>query len=113
MHYQEKVDALLNSELSTNRTLRTLFDCLSHEWESTTFEQKEALLMKMYCSDHPITFYIEGYKHFYTKELANKAYVVDCLGKSIRFLVLNVKDELLRTALLKIYVNIGNEENAE
>ena len=113
MHYQEKVDELLNNNLSSNRTLRTIFDCLSHEWEQTSFEQKEALILKLYCSDHQLEFYIEGYKDFYCNDLANKAYVVESLGKSIRMLVLNVKDELLRTALLKIYVNIGNEEIKE
>jgi len=52
MRYQEKVDELLNSSLSTNRTLRSIFDCLSHEWNQTSFEQKEALVMKLYCSDY-------------------------------------------------------------
>ena len=113
MHYKEKVDELFNNELNTNRTLRTVFDCLSHEWENTSFEQKEALILKLYCSDHRLEFYINGYKDLYNNELANKSYVVDSLGKSIRMLVLNVKDELLRTALLKIYVSIGNEEIEE
>jgi hypothetical protein len=67
--------------------------------------------MKLYCSDHPIEYYVEGYKHFYLNELANKAYVVDCLPKSIRLLVLNVKDETLRTTLLKLYVSLGDEKN--
>jgi hypothetical protein len=110
MHDPEEVDELLNSSLSTNRTLRSIFDCSSHEWEQTSFEEKEALVMKLYCSDYSLKFYIESYKDLYRNDLANKACVAERLGKSIRMLVLNVKDELLRTALLKIYVNLGNEE---
>ena len=111
MHYQEKVDEVLGHSLSANRTLRTIFDCESAEWDGTSMEQKEALLMNLYCSDQRLEYYIEGYKDFYTHDLANKAYVLEALPKSIRMLVLNVKDEMLRTALLKIYVSLGNEEN--
>lgn len=109
MHYQEKVDEVFQQPTMSNRTLRTLFDCLSHEWEETTFEKKEEMLMKLYLSDKSLDFYIEGYKDFYKNELANKAYVVDALAKSVRMLVLNVKDELLRAALLKIYVGLSKE----
>lgn len=110
MHYQEKVDEVFERQKMSNRTLRTLFDCFSHEWEETSFEKKEELLMKLYLSNQTLEFYIEGYKKFYTEELANKAYVVDAIPKSIRILVLNVKDELLRAALMKIYVGLSKEE---
>lgn len=110
MHYQEKIDSLYQGSLVPNRTLRTLFDCLSSEWDRTTFEKKEEMLMKMYLSDQPISFYVKGYQKFYSEEISNKAHVLDSLSKSIRQLVMNVKDELLRASLLKIYIDLSKEE---
>ena len=109
MHYQEKVDEIFKG-IHRHRTLRTLFDCLSSEWESTTFEQKEKLLTKLVEVDETLSYFIEGYTYFYTKELANKAYVVEALPKSIRLLYLNVKDEKLKTQLLKIYCNFEEKK---
>lgn len=104
MHYQEKVDEIFKY-MHRPRTLRTLFDCLSSEWESTTFEQKEKLLVKLLEVDNTLNYFIEGYIHFYTKELANKAYVVIALPKSINLLSQNIKDETLKVELLKIKAN--------
>lgn len=111
MHYQEKVDHLFKGDLVPNRTLRTLFDSLSSEWEQTNFEEKESLLMKLYLSEEPISHYVKGYQQFYRDELANKAYVLDALHKSIRLLIMNIKDELIRSSLLKVYVDLSQGEN--
>ena len=110
MHYQKKVDRLYQGDLVPNRTLRTLFDHLSDEWGRTNFDQKEELLMKLYLSNEPISFYVNGYTKFYTEELHNKAYVVDSLSKSVRMLIMNVKDELIRSSLLKIYVDLSKNQ---
>lgn len=112
MHYQEKVDEIFKS-MHRHRTLRSLFDCLSHEWESTTFEQKEILLLKLFNSNKSIEFYIEGFQNFYRNEVAHKAYAANYVPQSLRLLVLNVKDEALRKALHKIYINFGEIENRE
>ena len=103
-HYQVKVDQIFKG-LHRHRTLRTLFDCLSHEWESTTLKQKEDLLLKLYQSDKRIVFYIKGFQHFYRHEVANKAYAADYVKQSLRILVLNVKDDGLRKVLHNIYIN--------
>ena len=67
-HYQEVVDEVFGS-LYKHRTLRTLFDPNSSEWNKTTIEKKLEILNKMLKSDK-ITFQqlILGYKHFYTTE---------------------------------------------
>lgn len=96
-----------------HRTLRTLFDCLSQEWESTNFAQKESLLLKLFHSDKSIEYYIEGFQNFYRNEVAHKAYAANYVPQSLRLLVLNVKDEALRKALHKIYINFGEIENRE
>lgn len=110
MHYQEKVDDIFNG-MHRHRTLRTLFDCLSHEWESTTFEQKEKLLLTLYHSDKPLTFYIEGFQYFYRNEVANKAYAADYVPQSLRLLILNAKDEDLKKELKEIYSNFEGNKN--
>lgn len=107
MHYQDKVDHIFQGNLVPNRTLRTIFDCQSHEWDSTNFQEKENLLMKLYLSEDPLTYYVNGYKKFYIEELANKAYVVDTLAESIRLLIMNIKDDLIRASLFKIYVDLS------
>lgn len=113
MHYQEKVDDIFKG-MHKHRTLRTLFDCLSHEWESTDFEQKEKLLLKLYNSDKPIMFYIEGFQYFYRNEVANKAYAADYVVESLRLLILNIKDEDLKAELLKIKANfVENHQDDE
>ena len=109
IHYQEKMDRIFKG-LHKHRTLRTLFDCLSHEWESSTFKQKEVLLLKLLNSDKSIEFYIEGFQNFYRNETAHKAYAAEYVPQSLRLLILNVKDEALRKALHKIYINFGKEE---
>lgn len=112
IHYQEKTDEIFK-HLHQYRTLRTLFDCLSYEWESTTFEQKEKLLLQLFNSDKSIEFYIEGFQNFYRNEVAHKAYAANYVPQSLRLLVLNVKDEALRKTLHKIYINFGEIENRE
>lgn len=112
IHYQEKIDQIFK-RVHQHRTLRTLFDCLSHEWESTSFNEKETLLLKLLQSDKSIEFYIEGFQYFYRNEIANKAYAANYVPQSLRLLVLNVKDETLRKALHKIYINFGEIENRE
>lgn len=101
MHYQEKVDQLFNG-FCKHRTLRTLFVCFAHEWETCSYEKKESILLALYYSDKPLQFYVDGFIHFYKYELNNKAYVVNAIPTSIRLLCQNIQDEQLKTELLKI-----------
>ena len=45
-HYQEIVDEIFGSYYQ-HRTLRTLFDPYSHEWNDTTIEKKLIILKKI------------------------------------------------------------------
>ncbi len=82
-HYQEIVDEIFGS-LYQHRTLRTLFDPYSSEYEETTMENKNEILGKILQSNK-ISFeqLISDYKHFYLKELANKSHVIDSLESGL------------------------------
>lgn len=110
MHYQEKVDEIFKY-MHKYRTLRTVFDCLSHEWESTTFEQKEKLLLKLYNSNQPISYFIKGFQYFYRNEVANKAYAANYVPQSLRLLIINIKDESLKKELNEIYCKFEKDKN--
>ena len=88
-HYQEVVDEVFGS-LYKHRTLRTLFDPNSSEWNETTIEKKLEILDKILKSDK-ITFQqlILGYKYFYSTELENKKHVLDSLEDGILILLEN------------------------
>ena len=58
MHYQEKVDLLLKQDRYVHRDLGTLLNWESDEWNQTSFEEKEALLMKLYLSKETIAYYV-------------------------------------------------------
>ncbi len=88
-HYQEIVDEIFGS-LYKHRTLRTLFDPNSSEWNETTIEKKLEILKKILVSNK-ITFeqLILGYKNFYKNELANKEHVLNSLESGILILLQN------------------------
>lgn len=109
MHYQEKVDALFEKDLFPHRNLRTLFDHQSEEWKQTSFVEKEELLMKLYLSDQPISFYVRAYIQFVHEQHADIPADLSLLPQSIRQLIMHVKDELIRASLLKIYVDLSRE----
>lgn len=88
-HYQQIVDELFGN-LYKHRTLRTLFDPNSSEWEHTTIEKKLEILKKILDSGQ-ITFQqiIKEYKYFYSTELANKAHVLKSLDEGLMILLEN------------------------
>lgn len=88
-HYQEVVDEVFGS-LYKHRTLRTLFDPNSSEWNQTTIKKKLEILNKILKSDK-ITFQqlILGYKHFYSTELENKKHVLNSLEDGLLILIEN------------------------
>lgn len=73
-HYQYHLDELFYAPYK-HRTLRTLFDNQSSEWDHTTLTEKKALFGKLIESGRPLESWIDGYQNFYTYELANKGYV--------------------------------------
>ena len=86
-HYQEVVDEIFGS-LYRHRTLRTLFDPSSTEWEETTIEKKiEILKQLLETGGMTLEEILSGYKHFYLKELSNKRHVVNSLQDGLTILL--------------------------
>jgi hypothetical protein len=88
-HYQEIVDEIFGSYYK-HRTLRTLFDPNSNEWNHTTVKKKLELLNEILDSEKiTLQELILGYKKFYTYELANKEHVLNSLEDSLIILLQN------------------------
>ncbi|WP_188442848.1 hypothetical protein [Planktosalinus lacus] len=88
-HYQEIVDEIFGSYYK-HRTLRTLFDPNSNEWNHTTIEEKLEILKKILDSNKiTLKELILGYKNFYTFELANKEHVLSSLEDSLIIILQN------------------------
>ena len=104
MHYQEKVDLLLKQDRYVHRDLGTLLNWESDEWNQTSFEEKEALLMKLYLSKETIAYYVNEY----AKKLVTHS-EFQILAQSVRSLIMHAKDELIRASLLKIYVDLSKK----
>lgn len=109
MHYQEKIDQLFKGDLVPNRSLKTLLDHTSEEWAKTSLAEKEELLMKLYLSEEAISYYVKGYAQEFILESSHEEELLDTLAKSIRLLIMSVKDELIRASLLKIYVDLSKK----
>jgi len=87
--YQEIVDEVFGS-FYQHRTLRTLFDPYSSEWNETTIEKKLEILKKILASDKiTLEQLISGYKNYYQHELANKGHVLNSLDSGILILLQN------------------------
>jgi len=75
MHYQEKLDKIFGKgSLWKHRTLRTLFDPYSSEYENTTMDRKVEIIKIIIENDISLKKLILEYKEFYRKE--NKLNVV-------------------------------------
>ena len=78
MHYQEKIDKIFGKgSLWKHRTLRTLFDPFSSEYEQTTMDRKVEILQTIIDNKISLTTLIQEYKDFYHEE--NKRNVVDAV----------------------------------
>ncbi|WP_332025485.1 hypothetical protein [Kaistella sp.] len=87
MYYQEIADKVLG-QYSPHRTLRTVFDYLSDEWTRTTIDKKLEILEQMLdTGEITLGFILNEYRHYYTEELSNKAYVVDAIEDSFEILL--------------------------
>lgn len=75
MHYQQKMDNIFaKGSIWKHRTLRTLFDPFSSEYEQTTLDKKVEILKNILENDLNLTAIIKEYKQFYLEE--NKQHVV-------------------------------------
>ena len=88
-HYQDIVDEVFGS-MYRHRTLRTLFDPNSSEWDETTIDKKLEILKKLLHSNKAtLDKILNGYKHFYRHELANKGHVLNSLQDGLTILLTN------------------------
>jgi hypothetical protein len=83
LHYTERVDQLMGFALYRHRTLRTLFDCHSAEWDHTDMQRKQLLLELLIDSNYPLCSWLHDYKNYYTEELANKRDVASSIPYSL------------------------------
>ena len=86
MHYQEKVDKIFGKgSLWKHRTLRTLFDPNSSEYNQTTMDKKLEILKKIKENEIDLTDLLNDYKEFYKEE--NKIHVVDIADEGLEILL--------------------------
>lgn len=88
MNYQQQVDKIFASgRLWKHRTLRTVFDPFSSEWELTTIARKLEILKIIQENHLEISDIIEEYKDFYIEE--NKIHVVKAVEDGLRILLIH------------------------
>lgn len=88
-HYQEIVDEVIGQH-SPHRTLRTLFDPGSTEWNETSIDKKLELLKKILDSGKiTLPQIINGYSYFYNQESTGKRHVADALEEGLAILLEN------------------------
>ena len=83
-HYQDIVDEVFGS-MYKHRTLRTLFDPNSSEYNQTTMDKKLEILNKIKENEIDLTELLNDYKEFYTEE--NKIHVVDVADEGLEILL--------------------------
>lgn len=86
MHYQQKIDKIFGKgSLWKHRTLRTLFDPYSSEYNQTTMDKKLEILKKIKDNGIDLSELLNDYKEFYTEE--NKIHVVDVADEGLEILL--------------------------
>jgi hypothetical protein len=86
VHYQEKIDKIFGKgSLWKHRTLRTLFDPNSSEYNQTTMDKKLEILNTIKENEIDLTELLNNYKEFYTEE--NKIHVVDVADEGLEILL--------------------------
>ena len=86
MHYQQKLDKIFGKgSLWKHRTLRTLFDPNSSEYNLTTMDKKLEILTTIRENGMDLNGLLDDYKEFYTEE--NKIHVVDVADEGLEILL--------------------------
>lgn len=86
MHYQQKIDKIFGKgSLWKHRTLRTLFDPFSSEYNQTTMDKKLEILKTIKENGIELNELLNDYKKFYTEE--NKIHVVDVADEGLERLL--------------------------
>lgn len=85
-NYQERLDEIFGKgSFWKHRTLRTLFDPLSNEYEQTTIEKKLEIMRVLRENNVDINEVLSGYKEFYTEE--NKKHVAEIADEGLEILL--------------------------
>lgn len=88
MHYQQKIDKIFGKgSLWKHRTLRTLFDPNSSEYNQTTMDKKLEILKTIRQNGFDLIELLNDYKKFYTEE--NKIHVVVVADEGLEILLRN------------------------
>jgi len=91
MHYQQKLDKIFSKgNLWKHRTLRTLFDPNSSEYNQTTMEKKIEILNIIRENKIDLLELLNEYKDFYIEE--NKIHVADIADEGFEILLRNEKN---------------------
>jgi hypothetical protein len=86
MHYQQKLDKIFGKgSLWKHRTLRTLFDPNSSEYNQTRMDKKLEILNTIRENKIDLNELLDEYKEFYTEE--NKIHVVDVADEGLEILL--------------------------
>ena len=86
MHYQQKLDKIFGKgSLWKHRTLRTLFDPNSSEYNQTRMDKKLEILDTIRENKIDLNELLDEYKEFYTEE--NKIHVVDVADEGLEILL--------------------------
>jgi hypothetical protein len=94
MHYTTRMDQIMGFSLYRHRTLRTLFDCHSTEWELTSMDKKLLILELLIDSSYSLNLWISDYKEYFEEDLVGKKHVTQSLGNSLRLLYKNASPDL-------------------
>ena len=87
MDYEEILDVALGAH-SPHRSLRTIFDPSSNEWNRTTIDKKLDMLQRILnTKEISLSVLLYVYRNYYTEELSNKAYVVDAIPDALEILL--------------------------
>lgn len=91
MNYQQQLDKIFSpGDLWKHRTLRTLFDPYSTEYQYTTMDEKTSILKTILDNGLSLKVLTVGYKDFYIQE--NKPDVADALEDGL----VGVLEEVLK-----------------
>jgi len=88
MHYQDKLDNIFcKGRIWNHRTLRTVFDPYSSEWQDTTIDKKIEILKVINKNGIDLIKLINDYKLFYLEE--NKPHVIKSVEDGLKILLSN------------------------
>ena len=87
MHLHERMDKIFNNgSMWSHRTLRTVFDPYSSEWNDTKMDEKISILKKLAASGESLEFVIEEYKDYYTEDTKKPHVAADAYKGLVRIM---------------------------